>query len=132
MKWRECFYRQPHRYHTGSGCSFGVQHADLIFSTLGLGAGDCFLDAGCGPGEYSILAAELHQTDRSRRHRRLSREHLFSGQAACNQATDRGHVENRHGIKTHDPAPLIIIDNGLKQRIPDGQLYEIQGCLSNR
>ena len=59
MKWRECFDRKPRRYRTGNGCSFGVQHADLIFSTLGLGAGDCFLDAGCGPGEYSILAAEL-------------------------------------------------------------------------
>ena len=59
MEWRECFDRQPRRYRVGNGCSFGVQHADLIFKTLELGTGNCFLDAGCGPGEYALLAAEL-------------------------------------------------------------------------
>lgn len=38
-------------------CSFGALNPELIFNSLQLGEGNCFVDAGCGPGEYSVLAA---------------------------------------------------------------------------
>ncbi|WP_321368268.1 class I SAM-dependent methyltransferase [uncultured Desulfuromusa sp.] len=39
-------------------CRFGVLNSELIFSSLQLEEGGCFVDAGCGPGEYSVLAAK--------------------------------------------------------------------------
>ncbi len=58
MQWKECFDLQPPRYRLDEAGSFGVQSPELVFNALELGVGDSFLDAGCGPGEYSILAAE--------------------------------------------------------------------------
>ena len=41
-----------------TACRFGAQQPELVFRTLGLDKGGCFLDAGCGPGDYSLPAAE--------------------------------------------------------------------------
>ena len=57
MQWKECFDLQPPRYRREGAGSFGVQSPELVFAALGLKAGNCFLDAGCGPGEYALLAA---------------------------------------------------------------------------
>ena len=57
MKWKECFDLQPPRYRLDGAGSFGVQSPELVFNALELKTGDCFLDAGCGPGEYALLAA---------------------------------------------------------------------------
>ncbi len=45
------------RYRLDEAGSFGVQNPELVFNALELGVGDSFLDAGCGPGEYTLLAA---------------------------------------------------------------------------
>lgn len=38
--------------------SYGMQDSMLVFEKLGLKPGDTFLDLGCGPGDYSVHAAE--------------------------------------------------------------------------
>lgn len=48
----------PNALQTEATCSFGVKSPELIFDKLDFKLGDCFLDAGCGPGEYAILAAK--------------------------------------------------------------------------
>ncbi|SHJ16643.1 Methyltransferase domain-containing protein [Malonomonas rubra DSM 5091] len=47
---------------TEVACGFGVRSPEFIFDELNLKAGDCFLDAGCGPGEYAMLAAKRVDT----------------------------------------------------------------------
>ncbi|WP_321431293.1 methyltransferase domain-containing protein [uncultured Methanolobus sp.] len=46
----------PHKGRGGS--SFWMHDPELIFNELDLKIGDVFLDIGCGPGDYSIHAAE--------------------------------------------------------------------------
>jgi ubiquinone/menaquinone biosynthesis C-methylase UbiE len=46
----------PHKGRGGS--SFWMHDPELIFNELDLKTGDVFLDLGCGPGDYSIHAAE--------------------------------------------------------------------------
>lgn len=36
-----------------------MQDPKAVFRFLGLGQGDVFLDLGCGPGDYALLAAEI-------------------------------------------------------------------------
>jgi tRNA-Thr(GGU) m(6)t(6)A37 methyltransferase TsaA len=36
-----------------------MQDPDLVFGELNLQEGDCFLDLGCGPGDYSLRASRL-------------------------------------------------------------------------
>ena len=49
-------------HHGGHGrgpSSFRMQDADLVFDELNIRAGDCFVDLGCGPGDYSLRAADF-------------------------------------------------------------------------
>ncbi len=39
--------------------SFWMQDSDLVFRELDLQSGDFFLDLGCGPGDYSIVASPV-------------------------------------------------------------------------
>ncbi|MBN1323987.1 MAG: class I SAM-dependent methyltransferase [Methanotrichaceae archaeon] len=39
--------------------SFWMHDPELVFAELALKEGDCFLDMGCGPGDYAIRASEI-------------------------------------------------------------------------
>lgn len=39
--------------------SFAMHDSDLVFRELKLKSGDCFLDAGCGAGDYTIRASKI-------------------------------------------------------------------------
>lgn len=41
------------------GCSCRMQDPRVIFDALALKEGECFLDLGCGPGDYAIHAAQI-------------------------------------------------------------------------
>jgi ubiquinone/menaquinone biosynthesis C-methylase UbiE len=43
----------------GGPSSFALHDPRVVFRSLGLKKGDAFLDLGCGPGEYSLWAAEV-------------------------------------------------------------------------
>jgi ubiquinone/menaquinone biosynthesis C-methylase UbiE len=45
--------------HRGGSSSFWRHDPEVVFKVLALKEGDCFLDIGCGPGEYAIQAAKL-------------------------------------------------------------------------
>lgn len=47
-----------HKKHGRGPSSFWMQDADTVFTQLNLQPKDCFLDLGCGPGDYSIHAAK--------------------------------------------------------------------------
>lgn len=48
------------REHGGRGpSSFWMHDPDIVFGELRLVVGETFLDMGCGPGDYSIKAAEM-------------------------------------------------------------------------
>ena len=49
---------EPFNGNNGGSCNYGAQFSDTIFARLGVAPGGCFLDAGCGPGEYALLASE--------------------------------------------------------------------------
>ncbi|AEB67716.1 MAG: S-adenosyl-L-methionine-binding protein [Methanosaeta sp. PtaU1.Bin060] len=53
---RQC--DRPNRHKKGKS-SFWMQDPDLVFGGLDLQRGDCFLDLGSGPGDYSIRASRL-------------------------------------------------------------------------
>jgi tRNA-Thr(GGU) m(6)t(6)A37 methyltransferase TsaA len=48
----------PNRHKRGKS-SFWMQDPKLVFIELKLRDGDCFLDLGCGPGDYALRASEL-------------------------------------------------------------------------
>ena len=50
--------KPPHKPRRGEG-SYLMQDADAVFAAMGLAEGDWFLDAGCGPGDYSLHAARM-------------------------------------------------------------------------
>jgi ubiquinone/menaquinone biosynthesis C-methylase UbiE len=41
------------------GNTFWMHDADRVFCALGLVTGDVFVDAGCGPGDYSLFASGI-------------------------------------------------------------------------
>jgi len=44
--------------HRRGPSSYWMHNPEVIFDSLALKEGNCFLDMGCGPGEYSIKAAK--------------------------------------------------------------------------
>lgn len=50
---------QEHGRHRRGPSSYWMNDPQIIFDSLGLRAGDWFLDLGCGPGDYSIQAAKI-------------------------------------------------------------------------
>ena len=63
------------RGHRGRGpSSFWMHDPDRVFAALDLKAGDCFIDIGCGPGDYSLEASrrvgntgQVYAVDRDQR-----------------------------------------------------------------
>jgi len=49
---------ENNKHRRGHG-SYWLQDPELIFTKLRLKEGDCFLDLGCGPGDYAIRAAGI-------------------------------------------------------------------------
>ncbi|MBN2288676.1 MAG: class I SAM-dependent methyltransferase [Candidatus Glassbacteria bacterium] len=47
------------RKHKHGPTSFWMQDPKIVFSELRLEKGDCFIDVGCGTGDYAFAAAEL-------------------------------------------------------------------------
>lgn len=45
--------------HKRGSSSYRMQEPGLVFDNLELTVGDCFLDIGCGPGDYTIRASEI-------------------------------------------------------------------------
>ena len=45
--------------HKGRPTSFWMHDPEVIFKELKLSDGDCFLDIGCGVGDYSIYASKI-------------------------------------------------------------------------
>ncbi|MEE4253069.1 MAG: class I SAM-dependent methyltransferase [Desulfuromusa sp.] len=58
MKWIENDDLGAFTHRSSKACIFGALHAEQVFRSLELDKGSCLLDAGCGPGEYSVLAAK--------------------------------------------------------------------------
>jgi len=48
-----------HRGHRFGGSSFLLQDPEVVFKSMLLKRGECFVDLGCGVGDYSIMASEL-------------------------------------------------------------------------
>lgn len=64
--------RCDHGKQGNRGCSYRMQDPQIVFDALALKGGNCFLDIGCGPGDYTIHAARIvgpsgmvHGVDRS-------------------------------------------------------------------
>lgn len=51
--------RAAHAAHPRGPSSFGLHDPAQVFEALGLRPGDFLVDIGCGPGEYSLAAAEI-------------------------------------------------------------------------
>ena len=59
MRGRPLYRNTQHRSPKRPGpSSFWMHDPEVVFNALGLREGDVFLDLGCGPGDYSLLAAD--------------------------------------------------------------------------
>lgn len=47
------------RGHRGGSSSFWMHDPEVVFGELALKEGDCFLDMGCGPGDYALRASRI-------------------------------------------------------------------------
>jgi ubiquinone/menaquinone biosynthesis C-methylase UbiE len=56
----QCNHRHGHgrHGHRGGSSSFWIHDPEVVFNALSLKEGDCFLDMGCGPGDYVIQASK--------------------------------------------------------------------------
>ena len=75
--------------HGRGPSSFWLQDPHKVFAALNLSPGDCFLDLGCGPGEYAIQAAKtvggsgrVHALDRGEEVLALCRARIKAARCA--------------------------------------------------
>ncbi|MBI9080973.1 MAG: class I SAM-dependent methyltransferase [Pseudodesulfovibrio sp.] len=102
--------------------SYTMQDPDVVFGELDLKAGSIFLDLGCGPGDYSIHAAQL--VGSAGRVIAVDRDALMTREVE-NKAQDRGLV-NIQTLVQNIMEPLQLGDSSVDVCLISTVMY----CLS--